>query len=180
MMKTPPRLTSSMAFDELLLQRISRLLDAGGGMVTRLCEGRFGITRREWRVLALLVKEQGILPSQLAERLPLDRARTSRAISSLVGKQLMTRQAKPGNRREAILTLTDKGQQVYEGMVPLAMDINRQLIAVLAPQDAQRLDAMLDRLQACADDMVAHADLPKADRWRGTRRGLGGFPSGLR
>ncbi len=44
-----------------------------GGMVTRLCEGRFGITRREWRVPAVLVKEQGILPSQLAERAQLGR-----------------------------------------------------------------------------------------------------------
>lgn len=166
----PVRLAQSHAVDDLLLQRISRLLATAGGMVTRLCEGRFGITRREWRVLAVLVKDQGILPSQLAEHLQLDRARTSRAISSLVGKNLVARQPRPGNRREAILTVTEKGQQTFDAMVPLAVDINRRLIAALDPLDAQRLDRSLDLLQACADDLVAHADLPKADRRRGARQ----------
>lgn len=164
------RLIASQSVDELLLQRISRLLATAGGMVTRLCEGRFGITRREWRVLAVLAKDQGILPSQLAEHLQLDRARTSRAISSLVGKGLVARQPRPGNRREAILTVTDKGQRTFDAMVPLAVDINRRLIAALDPLDAQRLDRSLDLLQACADELVAHADLPKADRRRGARQ----------
>jgi len=167
-MTTPqlPRLTSSPAVDDLLLQRISLLLATAGGMVTRICEGRFGITRREWRMLAFLVKEPGIPPSQLALRAQLDRARTSRAVTSLVAKQLVSRQPKPGDRREAILTVTDKGRQIYDTMLPLAVDINHRLTAVLAPHDARRLDRMLDQMQACADDLLAHAVLPKANRGR--------------
>ena len=163
------RLTVSRSVDDLLLQRISRLLATAGGMVTRLCEGRFGITRREWRVLAALVQSPGVLPSQLAEHMQLDRARTSRAISSLARKGLVGRQPRPGNRREVILTVTAKGQQIHDAMVPLAVDINRRLIAALAPQDAQRLDVSLDLLQSCADTLVAQADLPKANRRRPAR-----------
>jgi len=163
------RLSKSPFVDDLLLQRISRVLATAGGMVIRICEGRLGITRREWRILAFLAKEQGIPPSLLAERAQLDRARTSRAITSLVGKQLVARQPKPGNRREAILTLTDKGRDVYDTMLPLAVDINHRLVAALAPQDAELLDHLLDQLQACADDMLANADLPKANR--GKREG---------
>lgn len=170
----PVRLSTSAAVDDLLLQRISRLLATAGGMVTRICEGRFGITRREWRMLAFLAKEQGIPPSQLAERAQLDRARTSRAITSLVGKQLVAREPKPGNRREAILTVTAEGRQVYDTMLPLAVAINHRLVAALAPHDAERLDRMLDQLQACADDMLAHSDLPKARRGQrdGRKEGL--------
>lgn len=167
----PPRLTTSPFVDDLLLQRISLLLATAGGMVTRLCEGRFGITRREWRILAFLVKEQGIVPSQLAERAQLDRARTSRAISSLVGKQLVARQPMPGDRRQAILTVTGKGQQVYETMLPLAVDINHRLVSAMSPPDARQLDVMLDQLQACADDMLAHSDLPKAHRGQREAKG---------
>jgi DNA-binding MarR family transcriptional regulator len=79
------RLGAPAALDDVLLYRISRLLATAGSMVIRLCEGRYGITRREWRVLALLAQEEGLLSSQLAERAQLDRARTSKAISSLVG-----------------------------------------------------------------------------------------------
>ena len=48
------RLAQPAALDDLLLYRLSRLLAVGGSPVIRLCEGRFGITRREWRVRALL------------------------------------------------------------------------------------------------------------------------------
>jgi DNA-binding MarR family transcriptional regulator len=173
------RLSSSAAVDDLLLQRVSLLLATAGGMVTRICEGRFGITRREWRMLAFLAKEPGIPPSQLARRAQLDRARTSRAITSLVGKQLVARAPKPGNRREAILTITDNGRQVYDTMLPLAVAINHRLVAALAPQDAERLDHMLDQLQACADEMLASADLPKAHRGRaGAKPELSQAPRG--
>nr|MBA2673675.1 MarR family transcriptional regulator [Ramlibacter sp.] len=66
------RLAEPAALDDLLLYRISRLRAVAGGMVVRLCEGRFGITWREWRVLALLAQEEGLLSSQLAERAQLD------------------------------------------------------------------------------------------------------------
>ena len=49
-----PRLSAPQGLDDLLLYRLSRLLGVAGAPVIRLCEGQFGITRREWRVLALL------------------------------------------------------------------------------------------------------------------------------
>ena len=42
------------AFEVLLLYRMHRLTSLAGAMVVRLCEGDFGITRCEWRILALL------------------------------------------------------------------------------------------------------------------------------
>ena len=75
--------------DDLFLYHLARLMSSAGTMVVRLCEGRYGITRREWRVLALLAQDEGLLSSQLAQRAQLDRARTSRAITSLVGKKLL-------------------------------------------------------------------------------------------
>ena len=34
--------------------RFSRVLGEAGSLVTRLCQRQFGITRREWRLLACL------------------------------------------------------------------------------------------------------------------------------
>lgn len=164
-----PRLSRPAALDDLLLYRMSRLLGVAGGMVIRLCEGRFGITRREWRVLALLAQEEGLLSSQLAERIQLDRARTSRAITSLVAKKLVKRETGPGDRRQARLALTPQGRALYEALFPLVREINRELLAALPAGDVQRMDAALDALQARADTMVAKAELPKADRRRGGR-----------
>jgi DNA-binding MarR family transcriptional regulator len=158
--------------DDLLLYKLSRLLSVGGSMVIRLCEGRFGITRREWRVIARLAQEQELLSSELAERIQLDRARTSRAITSLVAKQLVRRQAGVSDRRQARVALTDKGRALHRALFPLVCEINRGLLSSLSPQEARKLDATLAALQAQADTMVQAAQLPKADRRRGGRARL--------
>jgi DNA-binding MarR family transcriptional regulator len=165
----PVRLADPSSLDDVLLYRLSRLLAAAGGMVIRLCEGRFGITRREWRILALLAQEEGLLSSQLAERAQLDRARTSKAITSLVAKHLLRRQPRPGDRRQATLALTEAGRTLYDTLFPLVLEINRELLASLPAAEVGRLDAALDVLQQRADSMMAAAApaLPKADRRRG-------------
>ena len=82
--------------DDLLLYRLSRLVGVAGGMVIRLCEGRFGITRREWRLIAVLASRGELGSSQLAEHAQLDRARTSKTTGSLVEKRLVSRVARAG------------------------------------------------------------------------------------
>ena len=158
--------------DDLLLYKLSRLLSVGGSMVIRLCEGRFGITRREWRVIAWLAREQDLLSSQLAERIQLDRARTSRAVSSLVAKKLVRRQTGTSDRRQARLALTERGRALHRELFPLVCEINRGLLSVLPAADVRRLDHMLASLQQQADGMVQVAELPKADRRRGARARL--------
>jgi DNA-binding MarR family transcriptional regulator len=158
--------------DDLLLYKLSRLLAVGGSMVIRLCEGRFGITRREWRVIARLAQEQELLSSELADSIQLDRARTSRAVSSLVAKKLVRRQTGVADRRQARIALTEKGRTLHATLFPLVCDINRGLLVHLAADDVARLDASLAALQARADAMVQAAELPKADRRRGARARL--------
>lgn len=168
----PPRLKQPSGLDDLLLYKLSRLLAVGGSMVIRLCEGRFGITRREWRVIARLAQEQELLSSELAERIQLDRARTSRAVSSLVAKKLVRRQTGVSDRRHARLALTERGRALHRELFPLVCEINRGLLAPLGITEVQRLDTMLASLQEQAERMVQRAELPKADRRRGARARL--------
>lgn len=157
--------------DDLLLYKLSRLLAVGGSMVIRLCEGRFGITRREWRVIARLAQVPELLSSELAEAIQLDRARTSRAVSSLVAKKLVRRSTGVSDRRHARLALTERGRALHRELFPLVCEINRGLLSPLAASEVQGLDAVLGKLQLQADRMVREAELPKADRRRG-RAGL--------
>lgn len=165
----PRRLARPAAIDDLLLYRLSGILATAGNLVIRLCEGQFRITRREWRILAQLATDPGLLSSQLAERAHLDRARTSRAISSLVAKKLVRRETGTADRRQARVALTPAGQALFDTLFPLVCQINQQLLDTLASADVQRLDRMLDTLQAQAEAMQGAAELPKADRRRGGR-----------
>lgn len=169
------RLTDPQALDDLLLYRLNRVVSTAGTMVVRLCEGRYGITRREWRALAWLGREEGVLSSQLAERIQLDRTRTSRAVTSLQAKGLLHRLPGEADRREVRLTLSVAGRALYDELMPQVRAINRELLSALAPSEAQGLDAALSRLQQRAEQLAAQSPWPKADRRRGGR-GLGALP----
>lgn len=167
-----PRLVQPASIDDLLLYRVGRLLSVAGSMVIRLCEGRFGITRREWRIVALLAREEGLLSSELAGRAQLDRARTSRAITSLVDKKLVRRDPGVADRRQARLALTAAGRKLYDTLFPLVCEINLGVLEPLQPAEVERLEAWLDAMQMQAESLVERAELPKADRRRGRRARL--------
>ncbi len=121
-------------------------------------------------------RQDGVLSSQLADRIQLDRARTSRAVTSLVAKGLLRRAPGQADRREVCLTLTVAGRALYEELMPQVRAINRDLLAPLRQAQAQALDETLRRLQTRAERLSAQSDYPKADRRRGgrtaTRAGL--------
>jgi len=166
-----PGSAESSPLHELLLYRLNRVLATAGSLVIRLCEGRFGITRREWRVIAALAVQDDLLSSQLAERAQLDRARTSRAVTALTAKKLVRREVGPADRRQARLRLTPAGRALYEELHPLVTDINQQLLGALERTEVAALDAALATLQERAEAMVAQSsELPKADRRRGRTR----------
>ncbi|SEA19035.1 DNA-binding transcriptional regulator, MarR family [Variovorax sp. YR216] len=152
--------------DDLLLYRLSRLLSVAGSMVIRICEGRFGITRREWRLIATLASHGELSSSGLAEHAQLDRARTSKAVGSLVDKELVARSHPAGDRRQVLLCLTERGRDLYDELFPLVTRINAELLGALDADAAVQLDESLVRLQLHAEQMVAEAVLPKADRRR--------------
>ena len=166
----PQHLMQPQALDDLFLYAIARLLATAGAPVIRLCEGEFGITRREWRLLALLAEQGGIASSALAERAQLDRARTSRAVTALAAKKLVQRSARAGDARGVELGLTDAGRAVVDAVFPRVAAINQKLLSVLAPTEVQALAGMLTRLQQSADQLSQMREGPGADRRRGGRQ----------
>jgi len=156
---------------ELLNYRLMRLFALSGAPVVRLCEGRYGISRREWRVVALLAAHGPLSPSALAEQGDLDRARTSRAIGTLVAKQLLVRRAQPGDARRAVVALTAQGQRLYDELFPQVVQINRQVVAALGPAQVAALDEALQRLtEHAAAVNREHATDVAADRRHGGSR----------
>ena len=148
------RLTQPKSLDDMLLYVLWQLQAAARGPVVRVCEAEFGITRREWRMLAQLGQGEGLASSALAERAGLDRAQTSRAVSALVQKGLVVRTPRPGNRREVLLHLTERGRALYAALLPRVAAINQELLSVLSETEVATLDALVQRLRAQAGRMV--------------------------
>lgn len=165
------RLLHPTGLPDMLLYRLNRLRTAGGGMVLRYCEGRFGVTRREWVFLGLLAGAEPMTSSELAERAGLEKSPTSKTIMGLLRKGLVSRLSRPGDRRYAQVALTPAGRELHARILPVVQDINRQMMASLTAAEIAQLDGFLDRMQAQTNRMLlAAGSLPSADRRRGGSR----------
>jgi DNA-binding MarR family transcriptional regulator len=162
------RLRQPQGLPDMLLYRLNRIRAVGGGMVLRYCEGQFGVTRREWVVIALLAGAGPITSSELAARAGLDKSATSKAVVGLVKKALVSRSLRAGDRRYIELALTPQGRKLYEQILPVVQEVNRDLMSKLTDAEIDALDRLLARIQQRAGEMLEAAPaLPLADRRRG-------------
>lgn len=166
--------------EDLLNYRLSRLLESSGSMVTLLCEGRYGITRREWRLVCFLAEHGAMSPSELSSRAHLVRSRISRHVSDLVAKKLLVRVEVEGDRRRARLELTARGRSLHSELFPQSVRFNNLVLQALSEADLAGFDRALERLTEAADRISdSHALPEKADRRHGgSRRFTPGGPDG--
>lgn len=156
-MPSPDTLLRPQRQADFLIYRLYRIHISAGRRVVQLCETLHGMTRREWRVLSFLAENEGVLSSELAERAMLDRARTSRTLTTLAGKGLIERRPKPNDRREVRIFVSEAGWRVHEDMFPRIAAINQALVEELSPAQRRALDGMLAHVSAKADAMLAGA-----------------------
>lgn len=166
------RLANPVEHDDLLNFQLKRLVSIGGAPAIRLCEGRYGVTRQEWRVLAAVVEGGPLSPSVLAERAQCKRGVVSRQVTALVVKRLVQRVARAGDARHAVLNATPAGLRLYAELFPQLAAINRRLMAALDGAEALQLECMLAKLTAQAHRIEAEGDGvdARADRRHGGSR----------
>lgn len=97
-------------------------------------------------------------------------ARTSRIVTTLVDMKLIAREVIPSDRRQARVSLTAEGRALYDEFLPVVVELNRQLLLELAPEEIAQLDGLMDRLAERAKVNLAALDLPKLRRARPGRR----------
>lgn len=156
---------------DLLNYRLNCLLAGSGAMVTRLCEGRYGITRREWRLICILAVQGAMSPSELAEQAHLERARVSRHITDLVAKKLVARLGVPDDKRRALVELNERGRKLYEELFPQSVKFNNMVLQALTPAELAAFDVALTRLTKVTEELGrSHLLTEKADRRHGGSR----------
>ncbi|MDH6167905.1 DNA-binding MarR family transcriptional regulator [Variovorax boronicumulans] len=157
-------LRTPRSIDDLLLYRIWRAARASNGMVTRMIEGGFGITRRELGMMGVLVEMGEITASQFAEHLDLDRASASIALRSLTGKKLVERRQDSEDRRLVHVRLSPSGRQLFDELLPRLSHLDVDLLDGI---DAAHLEVFLDcleRLEMRGDELDARRIA--REKWR--------------
>lgn len=161
--RAPDLLRPTSIFD-LLNFHIAEFYGLSGSLVTRMCEGRYGITREAWQFIAMLAALGPMSPSDLAARTTVDRSQASKTLKGLSAKKLIYRRAVPDDGRRATIGLTTSGQAMYENVFPKVVEVHHSVLTELSSQEKRVLSRCLLKIQrgaalaTTAGLVDAHAD----------------------
>jgi DNA-binding MarR family transcriptional regulator len=111
--------------------------------------GEAGLTPLQYGGLVYLSKltgEPGIEQNTLANRLNVDRNTASLLVEQLVKKGLVERQVNSADRRSRLLSLTIKGEKLYERLRPVHLAANESVLTPIAPRERKILMSLLIRV----------------------------------
>ena len=138
--------------------RLSIIAESVSRAFAQHYERRFGLTIPEWRLMAVLGENSTQSTQDVIERTRMDRAKVSRAAIRLEDKGLIARAPLPGDQRAHRLRLSQRGLAMYQQIVPMAHALQTELVQSLDEGELRAFDAVLDRLQACADRLAPASD----------------------
>jgi DNA-binding MarR family transcriptional regulator len=107
-----------------------------------------GVTRPQWRVLALLKRFDGSAQVTMADMLDVEPITLGRMVDRLQDAGLVERRADPNDRRTWRLHLTAEGEQKIEALRPTALALFDDALAGLDASQRIELEAMLNVIRA--------------------------------
>ena len=150
-MTSPP--PSSLVLEDYLPYRLSVLSNLVSRTLARLYEQRFGLTVAEWRIMAVLARFGPLSANAVCDRTAMDKVQVSRAVARAVDNGLVDRGIDALDRRRSVLTLTSKGRGIHDQIVPLAVNLQANLLGSLTGEENCRLNDMLSRLYSRAREL---------------------------
>ena len=133
------------------------------------CHERYDLSVAAWRVLAVIGRHEPLSAQELARRTSTDPFRVTRALTTLAGKGLVSRQADPNDRRRVSLRLTSTGRRIHDKIAQSLSDMERSVLEVLSVREQATLYRLLDkmdlRIASALDDgtLTASRAAPPSD-----------------
>ncbi len=126
---------------------------------TRLLRKRFeargsehGLSSAQWRMLVLLVKEEGSSQARLAEFLEIEPISVSRLIDRMEDGGWVERRQSATDRRVRMVFATDKARKAFDKVKSLAAEVYEEALAGLS---ADERDALTAALKTICDNLSA-------------------------
>lgn len=120
------------------------------GRIADEYHARFGLKIPEWRIMAVLGDAGPRTQRELVGATQMDKVAVNRACKVLEERGLIARSPNDRDGRSHHLELTAPGRSVHGEIMPLALDMERQIFATLSPAECATFKALLARIAAQA------------------------------
>jgi len=139
-------MSETLELSAFLPYRLSVLSNRASQGIAALYEDRFGISLPQWRIMAVLGNLPDISARELAKQTAMDKVAVSRSVKKLLTAGLLERHFAAEDKRRSVLALSEKGQDIYQQVVPLAIAWEREFLETLNPDELQQLDLLISKL----------------------------------
>lgn len=136
---------------QFLTYRLSRVQAKLNAQANALLQRSAGLTLSQWRILALIGAAGQTRLSALVRIAALDKGLVSRNLKILSANGLVHSKQDEMDQRVQHLSLTKKGQALFEETLPKMRERQRHLRAGLDPAELRVLYSALDKLEIAAD-----------------------------
>ena len=117
---------------------------------SELYQQQFNLTVPQWRVIANLAQYGECGAKELCDMAQMDKSTVSRAVKSLLSRELIVAKANPTDKRASLLSLSAGGIALHEQIVPLANEWQARLVSGL---DSQALQQFMDTLSTLSEQL---------------------------
>lgn len=108
----------------------------------------YGLTHGQFFMLVAVLEEEGLLPSELAEKTAQDRATTTGLLDRLENDGWITRKADKKDRRSLRIYLTPHAEKHREALMKLFEETNRRYIDRFTREEWEQMQSFLLRLES--------------------------------
>ena len=136
----------ALKLEEFLPYRLNVCASLVSHALSRIYADRYRIGVPEWRVLVSLGQFGAMTAKAIGAHSHMHKTKVSRAVALLEGRKLVTRCANRADLREAFLSLTTAGRDVYGELAPIALEFARDLLETVDVADRAALDRALIKL----------------------------------
>jgi DNA-binding MarR family transcriptional regulator len=138
--------------------RLNRLAAEVSAALSSEYQERYGLDIPEWRVLATLGFRNDACSAQyIAHCTRTHKSTISRAVTSLMKRQIIERVENEDDRREFRLRLTRKGATLYEELIPRLLRKEQEILSCLSAQERKEFALALGKIEK-------HLDLVQGSR----------------
>ena len=137
--------TSEVFVSSYLLYLLAASSEAASAQFHAIVRGN-GLRVPEWRVIACLYDQDGLMTTKLAEYALIEQSRLTRILDQMDQKDWVERRIDPEDRRRVRVYLTEMGTGLAKTLVAEAKTHEAKLLSKLKDTDAARLKPALQAL----------------------------------
>jgi DNA-binding MarR family transcriptional regulator len=146
--------------------RLNRLAAEVSSALSSEYHERYGLDIPEWRVLATLgFRVEPCSAQYISHCTRTHKSTISRAVTTLMRRQLVERVENEDDRREFRLRMTRKGRALYEELIPRLKRREQEILSCLSAQERRDFALMLGKIEKSLDLVLTSKQANKTEAY---------------